>query len=239
MTATQNLDGLRLKVKPTTLTSMWDGFEFGTPGKYITYFDDFTEYVAGDWTVTDVGANTRALASAAPCVGGVLLTTLANADNNYSSMQKVGHFVVPTEGTKIYFEAKFQTSEATSMDWLIGLVVTDTDPMTSYTEGISFRKDDGDTNIDFNTTIASVSSEETSLGTFAAATYVTVGCLITGTSQVDYWLNGVNVGTITTNLPTAPLRVTAHFQDGDTGAALGALTSSWDYVFVAQERPGY
>lgn len=234
----QLIDGLRIKTNPAQ-ASMWDGFEFGTPGKYVTYFDDFHTFTAADWTVTNAGGSTQALATAAPCVGGVLLTTLGNADNTNVSMQKLGHSFVPTEGTKIYFEARLQTSEATQMDWLVGLVITDTDPMTSYTEGISFRKDDGDTSIDFNTTIGSASSEETAIGTFAANTYVKVGFLITGTSQVDYWVNDVLQGTKTTHLPTAPLRVTAHFQDGDTGAALGALTASWDYVFVAQERPGY
>lgn len=230
-----NIDSPGIRIKRTDQPSMWDDFEFGKPGLYSTYFDDFHQYVAADWTITDVGVNTRALATSAPCAGGVLLTTLANADDNSSSRQRLGHAFVPTAGSVIYFEARFQLSEATQADYLVGLVVTDTSPL-SNTDGIYFRKDDGDTNLDFETNASSVASTETGIHTVAANTYIKVGCKITGTNLVEYWVNDVKQGEFNTNIPAVPLRVTSHFQDGDTGAVLGSLTLSEDYIFCAQKR---
>lgn len=229
------IDSPAIRIKRTDQLSMWDNFEFGKPGLYSTYFDDFHQYVAADWTITDVGANTRALATSAPCVNGVLLTTLANADDNSSSSQRVGHAFVPTAGSMIYFETRFRASEATQCDWLFGLVVTDTSPL-SNTDGVYFRKDDGDTNVDFETNASSTASTETAIATFAADTYIKVGFRITGTTLVEYWVNDVYQGSFNTNIPTVPLRITRHYQDGDTGAALGSLTLSEDYIFVAQKR---
>lgn len=224
------------KVAQAGVEDMWEGYEYGVPGKYFEYIEDFFYYTAADWTVSDTGVNTQALATAAPTIGGVLLITLANADDNLTSMQKVGHSFVPTAGTTIWFEAIFQGSEATQSDWLVGLVLTDATPLTT-TQGIYFRKDDGDTQIDFETNAASTLSTETNIATYAAATYVRVGFKVTGTSTVEYYINGVNQGSFNTNIPTVPLRVTIHTQDGDTAAAVGAQTFSVDYIACVQSRP--
>ena len=235
MAERQLLDGEYLEVKRQDQSSMWDGYRFGRPLLFNEWIEDFNNYTAGDWTVTDVGANTQALATAAPTVGGVLLITLANADNNTTSMQKVGHSFVPTVGTNIWFEARLQMSEVTQSDFLVGLVVTDTTPLAN-TDGIYFRKDDGDTQIDFETNASSVASTETNIGTFAAATYVRVGFKITGTTLVEYYVNDVLQGSFNTNIPAVPLRPTIHAQDGDTGGAVGAITMSVDYMAVSQTR---
>ena len=235
MAERQLVDGEYFQVDRKDQTVMWQGYRFGRPLLYHTYLEDFDYYTAADWTVTDVGVNTQALATTAPTVGGVLLVTLANADNNASSMQKVGHSFVPTVGTNIWFEARLQMSEATQSDWLIGLVVTDTTPLAN-TDGIYFRKDDGDTQIDFETNASSVASTETNIGTFAATTYVTVGFKVTGTTLVEYYVNDVKQGEFNTNIPAVPLRATIHFQDGDTAAAIGAITGSVDYVLCSQTR---
>lgn len=238
MAEIMSLDAETIKIARTDQTGMWQGFEFGKPYKYSIYFDDFMQYVAGDWTVTETNAAaTEALATAAPCANGVLLITNTNADNDQVSIQRVGHAFVPTAGTNIYFEIRFQASEATQIDLLAGLVVTDTDPITSVTDGIGFRKDDGDTDIDFATIASSVTSAEMAVGTFAASAYVKLGFKVTGTSLVEYYVNDVKQGELSTCIPTTPLRVTFEMQDGDTAAALGALTASIDYIFVCQSRP--
>ena len=116
MPASSTLDAKWIKVVQSG--DMWDGFEYGVPGKYFGYTEDFLYYRSADWTVSDTGVNTQALATSAPTVGGVLLITLANADDNLSSMQKVGHSFVPAAGSTIWFECIFQTSEATQSDCL-------------------------------------------------------------------------------------------------------------------------
>ncbi len=232
-----NEDRIKVKDSQNSLSSMWQGVDFGPGSSYCWYIEDFMTYVAGDWTVTETdAAATQALATSAPCASGVLLITNANADNNLVSMQKLGHSFTPTAGTNLYFEARFQVSTATQVDVLFGLVATDTDPITSIVDGIVFRKDDGDTYIDFAATNTSTTSTETELATFVADTYVTVGFKVTGISLVEYYVNGAKQGELSTNIPTVPLQVTMAFQDGDTGAAIGAQTMSVDYVKVAQAR---
>ena len=236
MALRQPVDGESYIVQRTDQTTMWEGYEFGRPLINNEWIEDFNYFQATDWTITESdAAATEALATAAPTVGGVLLITNTNADDNAVSMQKVGHSFIPTVGTNIWFECRLQASEATQCDWLVGLVITDTTPL-AHADGIVFRKDDGDTQIDFETTNGSASSSETSIGTFAATTYVTVGFKITGTTSVEYFVNGVSQGTLTTRIPTAPLRPTIHFQDGDTAAALAALTMSVDYIMCSQTR---
>jgi len=239
MARSLSTDASWIKVAEQSSAGMWQDYEFGVPGKYSVYNNDFHQYVSADWTVTETdAAATQALASVAPCVGGVLLITDTNADNDAVSMQLLGHAFVPTAGTKLYFEARFQASEATSIDILFGLVATDTTPLANA-NGIYFIKPDDGASLDFVTNSSSVSSTETSTATFVANTYFKVGFKVTGTSLVEYYVNDVKQGEFNTNIPTAPLRVTMHVQDGDTAAALGALTASVDYVIVAQERPGY
>ena len=218
-----------------TGTGLWDGFVFGKPGTVATYMEDFFYYVAADWTVSDTGANTQALATADPTLGGVLLITLANADNNLSSLQKIGHSFDPQAGTNIWCEAGFRASEATQSDFIFGLIVTDTTPLAN-TDGIYFRKDDGDTQIDFETNATSVASTETNIAAFAADTYIRVGFKVTGTTLVEYYFNDVLQGSFNTNITSVPLRVTFHIQDGDTAGAVGAQTASVDYAICAQSR---
>ena len=179
------LDSNVIRIANVSQPSMWDDFEFGAPYNYSVYFNDFHTYVAGDWTVTAAGGGTAALATTAPCVGGVLLMTTANADDDLVSLQKVGHGFVPTAGSKIYFETRIQTSEATQQDWVFGLGITDTTPL-AIGDCIVFQKDDGDTQIDFKTIAsASSSSSDNNIATHAAATYVKLGFKVTGTSSVE------------------------------------------------------
>ena len=73
MSVIQSIDAKWLKVAEQVSAGMWQDFEFGVPGKYAVYFEDFFTYQATDWTVTETdAAATEALATAAPTVGGVL-----------------------------------------------------------------------------------------------------------------------------------------------------------------------
>ena len=227
-----SIDAKWFKVDQQGVDDMLEGYEFGVPGKYFEYIEDFFYYTAADWTISDTGVNTRALATAAPTVGGVLLITLAGADNDLSSIQKVGHSFVPTAGTNIWFECIFQTSDATQSDWLVGLVLTDATPLTT-TQGIYFRKDDGDAQIDFETNATSTLSTENNIATDVSATYVRVGFKVTGTSLVEYYVNGIKQGEFSANIPTVPLRVTIHMQNGEAVAK----TMSLDYIACIQSRP--
>lgn len=216
--------------------SMWDDFQFGTPAAQSFWLEDFFYWDTDEteWDIDDVGANTRAPATSAPTAGGVLLVTLANADNNKCTMQKIGHSFVPTKGKNLWFECRFQMSEVTQSEVLVGLVVTDTTPLTN-TDGIYFRKDDGDVSLDFESNVSSVASSDSAIHSMVADEYVTVGFKVTGTEKIEYYVNGVKKGEVD-DVPTVPLRPTFHIQDGDTGGTVGAQTGSIDYMCAGQTR---
>ena len=210
--------------------SMWDGFEFGRPSYYASDFDDFHKYAAGDWTITAVGSGSVALKAATDPLGNLLITNAA-ADDDSQSLQKVGHAFAPASGKKLYYECRVKISDATQSDLLVGICATDTTPLANA-NSIVFYKADGALTGSFITTNTSVSSTDAGIFTMADDTYIKLGFKVSGTGLVEYWVNDVKKGSLTTNIPTAVQRITIHVQNGE-GVAKNA---SVDYVFCAQER---
>jgi hypothetical protein len=201
-----------------------------------TYFDDFDTYTAGNWTVTETQAGaTQALANVD---GGVLLLTNSAADNDLNALQKVGESFKFAAGKKLFFKARFAVSDATESDFVIGLQITDTTPL-AVTDGVYFRKDDGDANLDFVVIKDSTASTATAIATVVAATYITVGFYYNGVDEVVYAastnsLNPTVLGKLAiTNLPDdEELTVSFAIQNGEAVAK----TMSIDYIFVSKER---
>jgi len=221
----------RFEIQRDDQESMWDGYEFGNNAyKYAEYVNDFFTYAAGDWTITTTeagaGSATEAITDA---VGGVLLLTNAAGDNDLDSLQLVGESILPAVGKNIWFEARLSISDATQSDALVGLVVTDTTPL-AHADGIVFRKDDGNTEWDFASTDTSVTDEDSAAGV-ATTGYIKLGFKVTGTDQIDYWINDVKIGS-TNTVPTTEMRLTIHMQNGEAVAK----TMSVDYVRMVQER---
>jgi len=216
--------------------SMWDGYKFGVPGTYFSYFDDFLFFDVQHWIKHDIThAGTAALTDA---IGGQLLLTNAAADDDGTVLQlgtvnaATGESFIPTAGKRIFFEIRFQIAAAgvTQGDVIAGLCLADTTPMAN-TGSIAFCKDDGDTNLDFrvmNTTLAG----EAVVTTIAAATWYKLGFKVTGTSHVEYWMNDVRIGELAVTLPTSEMKLTFGIQNGEAAAT----TMTVDYVFIAQER---
>jgi hypothetical protein len=198
--------------------------------KAHVYFDDFDTYLAGEWTVTEVGAATQALANGD---GGLLLVTNAAADNNSSFSQKVGESFLVAAGKKLWFEARLKVSDATESDWVIGLQITDTTPL-GVTDGIFFQKNDGDTNIDFHVEKDSTVTSSTAIATNVDDTYVRLGFYYDGVDSVYAFVNGVSTDRLAvTNLPDdEELTVSFGIQNGEAVAK----TMTIDYIFAAKER---
>lgn len=209
--------------------SMWDGFGFGNPFSFSVYHNDFHTYnTTTDWTETKVGAGTLAITDESH---GVLLMTNAAADNDALSIQLKGESFKPTASKNMYYETRFKVSDATQSDFLVGLVVTDTTPLANA-NGIYFRKDDGDTNLDFETTASSVSSTESGIFTVQDDTYMKLGFHVVGDEKIDYYVNDSFAGSFDTNIPSTEMRITFHMENGEAVAK----TMSVDYIFAAQER---
>ena len=198
--------------------------------KAHVYFNDFDEYTAADWVVTEVGVATQALTDAD---GGVLLVTNAAADDDSSFSQKVGESFLFQAGKKLWFEARLKVSDATQSDWVAGLQITDTTPL-AVTDGVYFRKDDGDANIDFVVVKDSTATTATAIATNANDTYVRLSFYYNGVDEVVYFVDGVRQGSsVTTNLPDDEvLTLSFGIQNGEAVAK----TMSVDYILAAKER---
>lgn len=203
------------------------------PTKFHTFFDDFDRYTAANWTVTNVGTPTVALAAGD---GGILSITNGASDDNSSFHQNTVASFLLTAGKKTFFKARFKMSDATQSDFQLGLVVTDTTPFDA-TDGIYFMKDDGDAQLDFycrkNATTGSTS--QNNIYTIVNDTYLTIGFVYNGKDQVSAFVNDREVYTLdatSTYLPDTTLAVSFGAQNGEAVAKILSL----DYIFAAQER---
>jgi len=197
---------------------------------YVIFDEDFQRYAAGDWTVTETNASaTEALTDGQ---GGLLLITNTATDDDRVTMQKVGESFKFVANKKTFFEVRFQTSDATQSDLLFGLAITDTTPLDA-TDGVFFKKDDGDANIDFASLKNSAGSTVTAATTIANATFVKLGFYFDG---VNFYLykDGVQVGFV--SAATIPddeeVTPTIHLQNGEAVAK----TLTVDYIKAYQER---
>lgn len=204
------------------------------PTRFHTYFEDFDRFAAAEWTITTTeagaGSATEALANAD---GGVLLITNDAADDDADFFQKVGESFKFEAGKELFFKARFKVSDATQSDFVMGLQITDITPL-AVTDGVYFRKDDGDALLDFVVIKDSTATTATGVATVASDTYLTAAFHYDGKSAVNYYVNDVKYGSsVLTNLPDdEELTISFGIQNGEAVAK----TMSVDYIFVAKER---
>ena len=192
---------------------------------FYGYFNDFMTYTATDWTII------QATSSA----GGALLITTNDADNDSEELQLKGEAFKLSTSKKAYFSARFKLSDATESDMLLGLTITDTTAIDGVSDGVFFKKDDGDTNLDFVVEKDSTETATAAVGTVADDTFITATFFIDpDRSKVYYSINNAEpTGVVNTNLPdNEELTVTIAVQAG--AAAAKSLTV--DYVSAIVER---
>src|SRR5688572_27674968 len=141
------------------------------PTRHITYFNDFFEYVVGDWTLTTVeagaGSATEALAQGQ---GGLLLITNDAADDDSDFFNLLGEPFKFVAGKQTWFASRWKTSDATQSDIVMGLQITDTTPL-DVTDGTFFLKADGSTTVNLLVEKNNTATT-TAAGTLANDTYV-------------------------------------------------------------------
>ena len=209
--------------------------QFGLPDVtgWHTYFNDFDTYVAGDWTITTTEAGAGSATEALTNVdGGVLLVTNAAGDNDADFFNKVGESFLFKSNKKMVFKARVSVSDATQSDFVMGLQITDTTPL-AVTDGVYFRKDDGDANIDF-VVIKDSAATTAVAGTLVAATFIELAFYYDGKDSIKYYIDGTHKGTsVTTNLPDdEELTISFGIQNGEAAVK----TASIDYIFASCER---
>ena len=216
--------------------------EFPAPDPFrnVEYFNDFVGYVAGDWTVTETGSATQANADGD---GGLLLVTNASSDDDASFQQIVKEFITPAAGKKIWFTSRVKVSDATQSDFIVGLHITDTTPLDA-TDGIFFKKDDGDANLDFycqkdtgsgqlaNAAIATVSDDTFMKLDFYFDGYQYLYVYVDDVLKATQNLLGGSTPAVTDYLPNTDISLGFGIKNG----AAAAKNMTIDYVGVAKER---
>lgn len=162
------------------------------------------------WTVTlvETGAGESTITKPDGS-GGTLLLTTDNATADGINMQLAGEsFGFASTNKVTYFGIRFQASEATTIDILAGLCITDTTLIASSpTDGVWFDKLTGATGVNFRVRKGGTETAATSLATFAAATNTIWEFYWDQTAQtVEAFINGTSVSTPDlTNLPNTEL----------------------------------
>lgn len=209
------------------------------PDRVHSYFNDFHTFNTADWTITttEAGAGSATEALADEQFGALLITNDA-ADNDADFFQKVGESFKFVAGKKLAFACRFKVSDATQSDVVVGLQITDTTPL-AVTDGVYWRKDDGDANLDFVVIKDSTATTATAATTLADATYITLGFYYDGASTIEYWsATAAGVWTkhgtsVTTNMPDDELlTISFGIQNGEAVAK----TMTVDWVYAAVER---
>jgi hypothetical protein len=210
---------------------IFNSLKLPDPTRLHTYYEDFDYYLAADWVVTEVGVATQVLQDAD---GGRLLITNAGADDNSSFQNKVGESFLFALGTPAFFRALLQVSDATQSDFIMGLQITDTTPL-AVTDGVFFRKDDGDANLDFVAIKDSVAVESLAVFTVLDATDLEVAFYWDGIDRIWFAVNGTALGFITpgVSLPDDEvLTISFGIQNGEAAIKTMAV----DFVYAAMER---
>ena len=230
MTVSRFPNGINTAVDGSTL---WE-YPAQDPTKVHAYFNDFDTYVAGDWTVTADAGGSQALANED---GGVLLITNDGDDNDGTFYNLVGESFLFQTGKQLWFKIRFKVSDATQIDWVCGLQITDTTPL-AVTDGVFFQSDDGDANIDFHVEKDSTATTETAVATHANDTYMTLGFYYNGGTGTDgriyAYKDDAQVGSaVITNMPDdEALTISFGSENGEAAAKIMSV----DYVFAAKER---
>lgn len=203
----------------------------------IKYLNDFTSGIHNsgeedlDWTVTRVeaggGESTFAIIDGA---GGIARITTDANENDGINAQAIGEAFKLASGNVVYFGARAKFSEATQLDFFMGLAITDTDILGGVTDRIGFEKLDAVTAV---TAMLEKDSTETLSGTLATldTDYHIYEFFFDGTN-VEFFIDGVSVYVpAVTNLPgDEELRVSLHVLAGSANAR----TADFDWIRAVQ-----
>lgn len=204
---------------------------FGFWDDFVRVDDDQTN----DWTV--IKDTSATVGIVADTLGGELaLTSAATTDNDGASIQGNEIFKT-TAGTNIYFAARLKCSDADQTDIDVGLTVnfpTNPEAMTTATDQIVFRVIDESAVILCYTEKNGTPTTTTTSISLADNTYVKLEILVTGTSKVEFFINGSKVATHTTNIPDDEELAVACASV--SGSATGTRVTTLDYIGAYQSR---
>lgn len=206
---------------------------------FSTLFTDFHTYLTADWviTTTEAGAGSATEVLGA---GGKLVITNDAADNDLDAFQWAGGTGAVAEtfkftvGKKLQFVTRFKLLEVLQADLMIGLYITDTDPVGGVSDGIYFRKVDGSAVLSL---VAEKNATESTVAvaTLVADTEITAEFYYDGSNaKIMAYIDGVLAGSVPlTNAPDdEEIALSFVVQNGEAVANVLTL----DFIGATQQR---
>ena len=227
-------------VTNSTSTQAMARLRIPDPTSYHQWLDDFDDYDVTMWVVTviDTDNDTAVAETTLDEDGGVLevsceadeldATWLQWSGDDASGVTEAWTF---ESGKPMFFKARWKISDATDTGVVMGLQITDVDPI-AVSDGVFFFKADTSTTCNL---IVETSSTETSttVATIADDTYVVTAFYYDGIDSIQVFLNDAHVGTSAVgNLPSTELAISFGLING----AEGVETLSVDYIYIAKQR---
>ncbi len=206
-------------------------FTSGGPAKDIVFFDDFlvagfifddalsgeskpaAKFVdfadVGEWLVTFDVLPTIVIADAER--GGLLLVTTGSNANDFCSCQHNGEAWAVTAAKDMFFEMRVKFDDANDTRWYVGLNTTDVsgttigpilDSLGGAGSGIGFFQNT-DTGTDIQISVQNGGTQTTATAAVDVVndTYLLLAFRVHSNDQVEFFINGNSVGTVTTNMP--------------------------------------
>ena len=200
--------------------------------------EDFVApYDSNQWDSNNVddGGDSGEVCAVNDGAGGELtLTTNDAEDDAEQRVYKTESFKL-VSGKKLWFEARAKMSAATEADMVLGLIANEN--LTAVgdllpADGVVFKKDDGDTHIDVNSSKDGTDDTAAEEGTLDTD-YHRYGLYFDGNGTITPYIDGV-AGTAldTTICDDEELAPTVMVRAGDGNAR----TLTVDYIRVVQER---
>lgn len=232
MADNQLIDADSLRINRTDSTNMWQGYLMPVrPGSFFDLqLDEMNQFVAGDWTETKTGTGTTTISTTKV---STFNTTTSGASGDLNNLQRIAPAALVTANKRIFWECLVQLDDATNANFNAGLSVTNTD-INTPTTSILFKKASGGTSYSFLVSNASTTTTIAAVATAVANTDIKLGFVFSGGNFVDFYVNDVKGGTVSTNLPAAA-SVLRHSYQTKAGTA-AARTSLMAYMHTVNEK---
>lgn len=222
----------------------FENFPTGNPPAAYKWEDFVTDEALTEFVATAIASGTNVVGDTD--VGGVArLSGAATTDDSGCELQRDAAWLALPLGKTLRFETRIRFGETTSVlmptqsDFFAGIGTLDASIIASApTNGIYFRKDDGDDLLDLVVRVAGADSVS-SLGAFTVAKdvwyrlgfMVTVDSVTSGKGTVTFYVDGTSYGsfTLATGLPLVASMM-SEFVAFQTGDALGTKYVDIDYI---------
>lgn len=194
-------------------TFIWN---FASPADLVTDAVSATEYV---WAETALGSGTP-LAAVDVAGGGAKFINGAR-DDDYYFYESGAEIGILASAYDLWFSGVIQISDATQSELFFGLCarLASGNLFDNRVNCVGFKKDDGDTNIDLETSLASSATNVNAAGTITADTPSLLQFHYkSSVPEVIFFIDGDYAGRIEDTLPTTEMCVSFGLRNGEAVA---------------------